>query len=200
MLISRSSLLLAGVLAASAFFACEDKSNTSTPAAASSSPSSVVSAALSASAAPNAMASASAAPSASASAVASALIASASAAPSGSASAAPSASALASAAPSGSASAAATCGKKPLPDCPLQGWMKANTSGAMSAQNFDALEKALNQIVNFAPPGYTNWASISKDGAKAAHDQNLDAVKASCRGCHNQYQKKYREEMRTRKI
>jgi hypothetical protein len=107
---------------------------------------------------------------------------------------------MASAAPSGSTSAAATCGKKPLPDCPLQGWMKANTSAAMSAQNFDALEKAFNQIVNYAPPGYANWASISKDGAKAAHDQSVDAVKAACRGCHNQYQKKYRDEMRTRKI
>lgn len=183
MLISRSTLLVSGVLAASAFLACEDKGNPSGPAASSSAPTTVTSAPASASA----MASASAAPSASASA-------------SAVASAAPSASALASAAPSASGSAAAACGKKPLPDCPLQGWMKANTSGAMSAQNFDALEKAFNQIVAFAPPGYPNWASISKDGAKAAHDQNLDAVKAACRGCHNQYQKKYRDEMRTRKI
>jgi hypothetical protein len=146
-------------------------------------------------------------------------IASATAAPSASATAAPSASAMASATASGTASAMASasgtpsasasanamngigvCGKKPLPNCPLQGWMKQNTSAAMSTQDFDALAKALDATVAFAPPGYGNWASISRDGAAAARAQNLDGVKASCKGCHNQYQTRYRNELRTRKI
>jgi hypothetical protein len=78
--------------------------------------------------------------------------------------------------------------------------MKANTSAAMSAQDFDALAVALDKVAGFAPPGYGNWASISRDGAAAARGQSLDGVKASCRGCHNQYKDKYKKEMRDRPI
>jgi hypothetical protein len=95
---------------------------------------------------------------------------------------------------------ALACGDKPLPPCPLYAWMKANTSPAMSGQDFDALAKALDRVVSFAPPGYGNWASISRDGASAARAQSLDGVKASCRGCHNQYKDRYKKEMRDRRI
>ncbi len=78
--------------------------------------------------------------------------------------------------------------------------MKANTSAAMSAEDFDALAVALDKTATFAPAGYTNWASIAKDGASAAHAQSLDGVKAACRGCHNQYKDKYKKEMRDRPI
>ena len=78
--------------------------------------------------------------------------------------------------------------------------MKANTSAAMSAEDFNALAVALDKVVTFAPPGYANWASIAKDGASAAHAQSLDGVKAACRGCHNQYKDKYKKEMRDRQI
>jgi hypothetical protein len=78
--------------------------------------------------------------------------------------------------------------------------MKANTSAAMSAADFDALATALDKVVTFAPAGYANWASIARDGASAARAQNLDAVKASCRGCHNQYKDKYKKEMRDRPL
>lgn len=133
--------------------------------------------------------------------------ASASAAAPASAAASASAPAVASAAPSSSpspakpaAKGALTCGDKPLPPCPLYAWMKANTSAAMSAEDFDALAVALDKTVTFAPAGYTNWASIAKDGASAAHAQSLDGVKAACRGCHNQYKDKYKKEMRDRPI
>jgi hypothetical protein len=78
--------------------------------------------------------------------------------------------------------------------------MKANTSAAISAEDFDALATALDKVVAFAPAGYTNWASISKDGASAARAQSLDAVKAACRGCHTQYKDRYKREMRDRPI
>jgi hypothetical protein len=109
-----------------------------------------------------------------------------------------------SARPAPSAKAAPACGDKPLPPCPLYAWMKANTSPAMSAEDFDALAAALDKVVTFAPAGYTagytNWVSISKDGASAAHAQSLDGVKAACRGCHDQYKAKYKKEMRDRPI
>ena len=94
----------------------------------------------------------------------------------------------------------ATCGKRPLPDCPLQAWMKANTGGAMQSKDFTKLAAALDNTASFAPPGYGTWASISHDGAKAARAQDMDGVKASCRNCHTQFKQRYITEMRARKI
>jgi hypothetical protein len=78
--------------------------------------------------------------------------------------------------------------------------MKANTNTAMAGKDFAALATALDKTATFAPAGYTNWVSISKDGAKAARDQDLNAVKASCRGCHDQYKTKYKTEIRARPV
>jgi hypothetical protein len=78
--------------------------------------------------------------------------------------------------------------------------MKANTEAAIGSEDFDGLATALTKVVKFAPAGYTNWASIARDGANAAKAQNLDAVKAACRGCHDQYKAKYKKEMRDRQI
>jgi hypothetical protein len=103
------------------------------------------------------------------------------------------------AAASGSA-APVECGAKPLPDCPLQAWMKANANPPLMQNDLPALATALDKIVELAPPGYTNWASIAKDGADAARSGDLAATKASCRSCHDQYKQKYKTEMRARKI
>lgn len=99
-----------------------------------------------------------------------------------------------------SVAAAPACGDKPLPPCPLDAWMKANTSPAMSSRDFDAMATALDKVVALAPPGYPNWAPIARDGAAAARSENYDGVRAACRGCHNQYKDKYKKEMRDRPI
>jgi hypothetical protein len=96
--------------------------------------------------------------------------------------------------------AAAECGTKPQPDCPLQAWMKANANPPMLANDLPGLATALDKIAGLAPAGYTNWASIAKDGAKAARAGDMTATKASCRTCHDQYKDKYKKEMRARKI
>lgn len=203
----RVTPLLVTLLAAAALLAC-----TKTDPPQGGSPSATASAATSATAATSAAAataSASAEPTASAAPSASAAT---SAAPS--ASAATSAAATATAATktdtpppssatpaaSGSAEAAAACGKKPLPDCPLQAWMKKNMNPPMAAQDLPALATALEQSAKLGPPGYGNWASIANDGAKAAKAGDLAAAKASCRTCHDQYKQKYKDQHRTRKI
>jgi len=102
----------------------------------------------------------------------------------------------------GTAAAPAECGTKPLPDCPLQAWMKANTNPAIAANDLPALATALDKTAGFAPAGYGNWASIAKDGAKAAKAGDMTAAKASCRTCHDQYKDKYKKDtaLRARKI
>lgn len=95
---------------------------------------------------------------------------------------------------------AGECGTKPLPDCPLQAWMKANMNPPVMASDTAKLGEVLEKAAAFAPPGFTNWKSIANDGAKAAKGGDLAAAKASCRSCHDQYKKKYQAEQRTRKI
>lgn len=104
----------------------------------------------------------------------------------------------ASASGSAAAGAAPACGTKPLPDCPTQAWMKANMNPAVSASDFPALATALDKVVTMAPAGYPNWASIAKDGAKAARAQDMSATKASCRTCHEQYKEKFKKDTATR--
>jgi hypothetical protein len=78
--------------------------------------------------------------------------------------------------------------------------MKANTNPAIASGDTAALGVALDKAAGFAPPGYSNWVSIAKDGAKAAKANDMTAAKASCRTCHDQYKEKYKKEMRGRKI
>ncbi len=101
--------------------------------------------------------------------------------------------------------AGTACGTKPLPDCPLQAWMKQNMSPAMKSHDWQGMADSLERAATLAPPnyataGYPNWVSIAKDGANAARAADLEAVKAACRGCHEQYKQKYRAEMRTRPV
>jgi hypothetical protein len=83
---------------------------------------------------------------------------------------------------------------------PLKIWMKANTTLAMNAKDFDGLAVALEKVAGFAPPGYPFWSSIARDGANAARMQDIDAVRAACRGCHSQYRDRYKRELRDRPI
>ena len=88
---------------------------------------------------------------------------------------------------------------------PLQVWMKQNMTPRMNAKDWQGMAESLERAATLAPPnyattGYVNWVSIAKDGANAARAADLEAVKAACRGCHEQYKKKYRAEMRSRPI
>ena len=128
-------------------------------------------------------------------------VASASAAPAASGSAAPAASGSAAPAASGSAAPVA-CGEKGQPDCPLQDWMKRVANKPMLAKDAPAVAEAFDKMVPLARTGaaYANWVSISTHAPKAARAADLDAAKAACRGCHEQYKKKYKTELRTRAL
>jgi len=83
---------------------------------------------------------------------------------------------------------------------PLKAWMRGHATLAMDAKDFDGLAIALEQIASFAPPGYPFWSSIARDGVDAARVQDIDAVRAACRGCHSQYRDRYKRELRERPI
>jgi hypothetical protein len=109
----------------------------------------------------------------------------------------PEASAASEAPKAATAAAAVACGKKGQPDCPLQGWMKKNLKAAMKEENMGKVAEGLDQVASHVPDGYDDWKGIAEDGAKAARDNDVAAVKRACKTCHDQHQKQYRKERRT---
>jgi hypothetical protein len=82
----------------------------------------------------------------------------------------------------------------------MQAWMKEAFAAPLDAHDSRSLVTALQRAAGEAPPGYTHWASIARDGADAARVDDLDAVKAACRGCHAQYRDRYAKELGDKKI
>jgi len=98
------------------------------------------------------------------------------------------------------APAGATCGKKPLPDCPTQKWMKDNMKPAFDQKDNGALAKALDHVASHPPTGFTGWDTIAKKGADAARAGNLDEVKASCKSCHDDLRTRFKKEIRDKPL
>jgi cytochrome c551/c552 len=57
--------------------------------------------------------------------------------------------------------------------------------------------EGLDQVASHVPDGYDDWKEIAENGAKAARDNDVAAVKRACKTCHDQHQKRYRKERRT---
>jgi len=89
-----------------------------------------------------------------------------------------------------------SCGDKDLPDCPLQGWMKATLKPYLTANDTARLAAALDQLADKAPPGFDGWRESAADAAKAARAGDTAAVKAACKHCHDQHREHFRKERR----
>lgn len=90
-----------------------------------------------------------------------------------------------------------SCGDKNLPDCPLQGWMKATLKPYLAAQDKARLARALEELAEKAPPGFDGWKETAQESAKAASSGDLAAAKAGCKSCHDAHRSRYRAELRT---
>jgi hypothetical protein len=93
-----------------------------------------------------------------------------------------------------------SCGKKGLPDCPLQEWMKANLQADLSSGDTTRLATALDELATKAPAGYGSWKREAESAARAARAGNLAAVKVACKQCHDELRSKFRAEMRTARL
>jgi hypothetical protein len=78
--------------------------------------------------------------------------------------------------------------------------MAAHPEPALLASDFAALAGALDAAAAWAPDGYSNWASIARDGAGAARAGDAEAVRAACRSCHEQYRSRYQRDLRSRPL
>ena len=85
------------------------------------------------------------------------------------------------------------------PATPLGKWMKPNIGTPLAGQDFATLQKNLEFVAGKVPAAdYDKWAEISKAGAAAAAKQDLKAVKASCKSCHDTYKERYKKEFLTK--
>jgi hypothetical protein len=78
--------------------------------------------------------------------------------------------------------------------------MRGSATAAFESGNLESIARSFEQMAAWAPAGYPNWASISIDGSAAARVGDIDAVKAACRGCHVQYEPRYKAELSTRPL
>ena len=94
----------------------------------------------------------------------------------------------------------ATCGKKGLPDCPLQKWMKENMKPALDQNDTARLAQTFDQVAAHAPAGFTGWDTIAKKGADAARQGDIKTVKAECKACHDDLRSRFRQEIRDKPL
>jgi hypothetical protein len=81
------------------------------------------------------------------------------------------------------------------PATPLGKWMKPNVGTPLAGQDFPTLQKSLEFVATKTPsPDYPKWAEYSKAGADAAGRQDVRAIKATCKQCHDAYKEKYKKE------
>ena len=93
------------------------------------------------------------------------------------------------------------CGTRPLPDCPLQAWMKGNVASRLNNADTAGLEGAFKRMSAFAPgAGFEEWTAMSTEGARAAHAGDLDGARQACKSCHNRYREAYRASFRARPL
>lgn len=104
------------------------------------------------------------------------------------------------AATGGPATAPAACGKKGLPDCPLQGWMKANVQVFLKSGDKERLAGALDELGRHEPVGYAGWSASSKAAADAARAGDFVRVRAECKTCHDSLRSRFRTEMRSTRL
>ncbi len=90
-------------------------------------------------------------------------------------------------------------------DGPLAEWMESNLQSAVEAGDLAKIATGLEKAAAFAPDpswnqGETSWEKIAKDGAAKAKAGDLAGAKASCKGCHTAWRKKYKAQFAQRPL
>jgi hypothetical protein len=79
--------------------------------------------------------------------------------------------------------------------------MRGPATAALESGNLESIAGSFEQMAAWTPPeDYPNWRSISLDGSRAARAGDVEAVKAACRGCHAQYEARYKAQLPSRPL
>jgi len=105
--------------------------------------------------------------------------------------------------PASPATVAATTTTSSAESFPMQTWMKANASTAISAHDNARIQEVFGRIIEIGPTNdsdFSNWKSMASTGADAAKRNDLEGVRAACKGCHDAYRAPYKAKLRTRSL
>jgi hypothetical protein len=94
----------------------------------------------------------------------------------------------------------AECGKRGLPDCPLQSWMKANLQAYLKANDTARLADALDTLAQHEPSGFSGWSDAARRAAKATRAGDLAQVRVECKRCHDELRPRFRAELRPTRL
>jgi hypothetical protein len=75
--------------------------------------------------------------------------------------------------------------------------MRDAATPAFNSGDLESIAITFEEMIPWAPAGYSNWRSISDDGAAAARAGSIEGVKAACRGCHTQYSARYKAQFQS---
>ena len=75
--------------------------------------------------------------------------------------------------------------------------MKSELLHRLKQADFDRLASAFDALAALRPPGLERWEMLARDGARAAHAHDLEAVRGVCLSCHRDYRARYRETLRS---
>jgi hypothetical protein len=91
---------------------------------------------------------------------------------------------------------AAGCGKRGLPDCPLQAWMKATLQPSLKSGDLARLVEPLDELARHEPRAFAGWAESARAAAAAARKGDAERVRVECKDCHDRFRSKFRSELR----
>lgn len=100
------------------------------------------------------------------------------------------------------ADAVATCGRPPLPRCPLQQWMHSNLSPLLAKDPREVRKfvRPLQALAKAGPPGYDDWYALAMETSKVAAAGDTEGVREACNACHDTHRSKYRSELRAQPL
>lgn len=84
--------------------------------------------------------------------------------------------------------------------CPMQVWMRKNVAPAVTANDTQALAKAMDKLATLSPDPSWDWADIARKSAEAARRGDMDEARKACRGCHSTLKPQWRQKFRLRPI
>jgi hypothetical protein len=87
---------------------------------------------------------------------------------------------------------------------PLQVWMKANASTALTSGDAPRLASAFHRIGDLGPPASTelrqSWREIAALGEAASHAKDIDRAREACKSCHDLHRATYKAQFRSRPL
>ena len=96
---------------------------------------------------------------------------------------------------------AATCGDPGLPPCPLQSFMRNKVAAPLAQREMAGLASALDRAGTMQPDkAWASWGTFASAGAAAARRNDVEAVRAACKACHDAWRPAYRKDYRLRPL